>query len=79
MKVEKKLQLFKWLWTWTGCWCQMGWSEYYKNCWSTGIFMHNHSLQPMYAEYHLWTHNTSNSEADGLQQQKTTPGATPVS
>ncbi len=27
----------------------------------------------MYAEYHLWTHNTSNPEADGLQQQKTTP------
>ncbi len=32
----------------------------------------NHSLQPRYAEYHLWTHNTSNPEADGLQQQKTT-------
>ncbi len=27
----------------------------------------------MYAEYHLWTHNTSNPEADELQQQKTTP------
>ncbi len=26
------------------------------------------------AEYHLWTHNTLNPEADGLQQQKTTPG-----
>ncbi len=36
-------------------------------------------LQPRYAEYHLWTHNTSNPEADGLQQQKTTPGAAPVS
>ncbi len=24
-------------------------------------------------------HNTLNPEADGLQQQKTTPGATPVS
>ncbi len=33
----------------------------------------NHSLQPRYAEYHLWTHNMSNPEADGLQQQKTTP------
>ncbi len=33
----------------------------------------------MYAEYHLWTHNTSNPEADELQQQKTTPGAAPVS
>ncbi len=31
--------------------------------------------KPRYAEYHLWTHNTSNPEADGLQQQKTTPGA----
>ncbi len=38
----------------------------------------SHSLQPRYAEHHLWTHNTSNSEADGLQQQKTTPGAAPV-
>ncbi len=31
---------FKWLWTWNGCWCQTGWYEYFKNCWSTGIFMH---------------------------------------
>ncbi len=38
-----------------------------------------HSLQPRYAEDHLWTHNTSNPEADVLQQQKTTPGAAPVS
>ncbi len=29
--------------------------------------------KPRYAEYHLWTHNTSNPEADVLQQQKTTP------
>ncbi len=21
---------FKWLWTWNGCWCQTGWSEYLK-------------------------------------------------
>ncbi len=33
--------------------------------------------EPRYAGYHLWTHNTSNPEADGLQ--KTTPGAAPVS
>ncbi len=39
----------------------------------------NHSLQPSYAENHLWTHNTLNPEADGQQQQKTTPGAAPVS
>ncbi len=39
----------------------------------------NHSLQPRYAEYHIWMHNKSNLEADGLQQQKTTPGAAPVS
>ncbi len=39
----------------------------------------NHSWQPRYSEYHLWTHNMSNPEADGLQQQKTTPGAAPVS
>ncbi len=29
---------FKWVWTWNGCWCQTGRSEYFKNCWSTGIF-----------------------------------------
>ncbi len=34
--------------------------------------------KPRYAEYHLWMHNTSNPETDGLQQQKTTPGAAPV-
>ncbi len=39
----------------------------------------NHLLQPRYAEYHLWTHNMSNPGVDGLQQQKTTPGAVPVS
>ncbi len=39
----------------------------------------NHPLQQRYAEYHLWMLNTSNPEADGLQQQKTTPGAAPVS
>ncbi len=33
---------FKWLWTWNCCWCQTGWSEYFKNCWSTEIFTHNH-------------------------------------
>ncbi len=33
---------FKWLWTWNGCWCQTDWSEYFKNCWSTEIFTHNH-------------------------------------
>ncbi len=43
------------------------------------VTQNNHSLQPRYTEYHLWTHNTSNPEADGLQQQKTTPGAAPVS
>lgn len=36
----------------------------------------NHSLTLRYAENHLWTHNTSKIEAGGLQQQKTTPGAT---
>ncbi len=101
---------------------QTDWSEYFTNCWSTGIFnttisrvyrewsekekisserqlcgrkrlvdvrgqrwmvrlvrddrkttvTQKHSLQPRSAEYHLWTHNTSNPEADGLQQQKTT-------
>ncbi len=38
-----------------------------------------HYNQGIYQEYHLWTQITSNPEADGLQQQKTTPGAAPVS
>ncbi len=24
------------------CWCQTSWSEYFTNCWSTGIFTHNY-------------------------------------
>ncbi len=24
----------KWFWTWNGCWCQTGWSEYFRNYWS---------------------------------------------
>ncbi len=35
---------FKWLWTWNGCWCQTGWSEYFKNCWSTWDFQAQPSL-----------------------------------
>ncbi len=35
------------------------------------VTQNNHSLQPRYAKFHLWTHNTSNPEADGLQQKKT--------
>ncbi len=34
---------FKLLRTWNGCWCQTGWSEYFKNWWSTGIFMNHPS------------------------------------
>lgn len=26
----------------TGNWCQKCWSEHFRNCWSTGIFMDNH-------------------------------------
>ncbi len=51
------------------------WLEMIKS----NINSNNHSLQPRYAEYQLWTHNTSNPEADGLQQQKNTPGVAPVS
>lgn len=38
-----------WLWTWHGSWIQMGWSEYFRNCWSTGIFTRNafYGLQGM--------------------------------
>ncbi len=37
---------------------------------------YNQGMQNIISE---WTHNMSNPEADGLQQQKTTPGAAPVS
>lgn len=36
------------------------------------------TLNKWHNKWHKW-HNTSNLEADGLQQQKTTPGATPDS
>jgi len=29
-------------WMWHDCLCQTGWSENFRNCWSTGIFMHSH-------------------------------------
>lgn len=37
------------------------------------------ATQPWYAEDHLGMNNTSNFEADWLQQQRTTQGATAVS
>lgn len=39
----------------------------------------NRVLQPRSAEDHFWTHNTSNLEAAGLQQQKKILSVTPVS
>lgn len=36
------------------------------------------TVHSRYAEDHLWPHKMSNLEADGLQLQKTTWGATPV-
>ncbi len=30
---DGKEREFKWLWTWNGCWCQTGWSEYFKRVW----------------------------------------------
>lgn len=29
---------FKWHWSLCRSWCQTGWSEFFRNCWSTGIF-----------------------------------------
>ncbi len=43
-----------------------------NSSWVNNSNSNNHSLQPRYADYHLWTHKISNPEADGLQQQKTT-------
>lgn len=37
-----KERQFKWLWTWHGFWCQMCLTDYFKNCWSTRIFLNNH-------------------------------------
>lgn len=39
---------------------------------------YNRGMQTLNKWHNKW-HNTSNLEADGLQQQKTTPGATPDS
>ncbi len=36
-------------WTWNGCWCQTGWSEYFTNCWSTG-FSHT-TISRVYREW----------------------------
>ena len=36
----------KWLLLWNDCWCQTGWFEYLRNCWSSGIVTHN-SLQSL--------------------------------
>ncbi len=33
----------------------------------------NHSLQPRYAEYHLWTHNTSNQMGSSSRRQHRLP------
>ncbi len=41
--------------------------------------INTHSNQGMQNTIMAKYHNTSNPEADGLQQQKTTPGAAPVS
>ncbi len=108
---------YKWLWTWNGCWCQMGWSEYFKNWdfhaqpsgfdreWSekekisserqlcgrkclvdvrgqrrmgrlvrddrkATVTQITTRYEPRYTEYHLWTHNTSNPEADGYSSRR---------
>ena len=34
------------LWPWNDCWCQTGWIEYLRNCWSHRIFTHS-SLQSL--------------------------------
>ncbi len=28
------IRMGSWAWTWHGCWCQMGWSEYFRSSWS---------------------------------------------
>ncbi|MEQ2223808.1 hypothetical protein ILYODFUR_000912 [Ilyodon furcidens] len=71
----------------TGCVCKTGllMSEVIGE-WTDQLEMikgnssrNNHFLQPRYAECHLWTHNRSDLEADWLQQQKTSLGATSAS
>ncbi len=60
------------VWTKMPCWCQRRMGRLVRDDRKATVTQIT-SLQPTYAEYHLWTHNTSNPEADGLQQQKTTP------
>ena len=35
---------WQWLWLWNDCWCQTGWFDYLRNCWSNGIFHTHQSL-----------------------------------
>ncbi len=44
--------------TWTGCWCQTGWSEYFKNCWSTGMLWQSTVLR------RLWHRITDATQQD---------------
>ncbi len=60
------------VWMKMSCWCQRRMDRLVRDDRKATVTQIT-SLQPTYAEYHLWTHNTSNPEADGLQQQKTTP------
>lgn len=66
------------MWAKMACWCEsrmLDWLNLLKN----NSSLNNTSVQPRYAEEHLWMDNTLNLEADGLQQQKTKLDATSVS
>ena len=47
----------KWLWPWNDCWCQTGWFEYLRNCWSQcGPFHAQWSLEQTSSEQQFCEH-----------------------
>ncbi len=49
----------KWLWTWNGCWCQTGWSEYFKHWFSrttiSRVRKRVHNIQNIQWAAVVWT------------------------
>ncbi len=60
---KRNIQWAAVVWTKMSCWCQRRMGRLVRDDRRNGN-SNNHSLQPRCAEYHLWTHNTSNLEAD---------------
>ncbi len=65
---------FKWLWTWNVCWCQTGWSEYFKNCLVPIEHRLNATAYPSIVAYHVHPFMTTvHPSSDGYFQQDNAP------